>query len=106
MMKDLPKMYQHYKEAEDPNPTILDFFAEHLVDIDKIFDKGGDENTEKEHQQLIHQIINYCVQLTTPQQVFIVKQSYFKNIIIKRYSKYQINYSFIFNSEILHPPIA
>lgn len=106
MVQDLPQMYQHCKETEDPNLSLLDFFTEHLVDFDEIFEKHEDDKSEKPHQSQTHQITSYCVQLITPHQTFIAKQFNYKNISVKEYCNYQNNYSFIFNGEILHPPIV
>jgi len=106
MVKELPKMYQHCKETEDPSLTILDFFTEHLIDIDAVFEGHEEDKSEKPHQNQISQITTYCVQITTPQEAVNNSKTYFQDKEQKKYCNYQNNYSFIFNGEILHPPIA
>jgi hypothetical protein len=106
MVKELPKMYQHCKETEDPNLTVLDFFTEHLIDIDEIFEGHEEDKSEKPHQSQINQIATYCVQIATPQQTLSTLRTHCECIPQKKYSNYQNTYSFIFSGEILHPPIA
>ena len=106
MVKELPKMYQHCKETEDPNLSVLDFFTEHLIDIDEIFEGHEEEKSEKPHQSQINQITTYCVQIATPQQTLCNSKKYSWHTKQKKYCNYQNTYSFIFSGEILHPPIA
>lgn len=106
MMKDLPKMYQHCKQTEDPNLTVLDFFTEHLIDFDEFLEGHEEDKSEKPHQSHVNQITNYCVQLVTPQQTISNVKTYCEHTSQKKYCYYQNNYSFIFNGEILHPPIV
>jgi hypothetical protein len=55
MLEDIPEMYQHCKTTEDKDMTALDFFTDHVMNIDGIFDqhKNGDEqkphHPEKHH---------------------------------------------------------
>lgn len=99
-------MYQHCKETEDPNLTVLDFFTEHLIDFDEFLEGHEEDKSEKPHQSHVNQITNYCVQLVTPQQTISNARTYCEHTSQKKYSNYQNNYSFIFNGEILHPPIV
>jgi hypothetical protein len=41
-LAQLPQMYQHCKTTEDPDMDILDFVAEHLLNLDNIFNKEED----------------------------------------------------------------
>lgn len=106
VIQDFPKIYQHCKTTEDPNLSIIDFFTEHVVDIDKFLDEKESDQNEKPHQNHIHHISNSFVQVITTQPTIIAKQIPYHHLAEKKYFKYFNNYSFIFNGEILHPPIV
>lgn len=106
MIKDLPEMYKHCKATEDPDLTLLDFFTEHLVDFDKIFENEEHEKGEKPHQTQMHHSLSCYVEVVTPQATFIEKKSKCHIPVQKKYCNYQNNYSFTYNTDILHPPIA
>ncbi len=106
MIKDLPKIYQHCKLTEDANLTVVDFFTEHLIDFDKLLDEKETNHQEKPHQNQAQHISNSFVQVITAQPTTILKQFLYHRLSEKKYSKYFNNYSFIFNGEILHPPIV
>ncbi len=63
VMQDLPEMYRHCKSTEDKDMTMIDFFTDHLLNIDGVFDKHEKNDEQKPHQQLpgIHQShISFC----------------------------------------------
>lgn len=108
MIQDLPKMYQHCKETEDANLTIVDFFTDHLIDLDYIFEEKHQNNSEKPHQSHTQHQNNFSVQIITPTlHTFIPEQRQVYFIVKQKYnSSYQINYSYSFKNAIFHPPIA
>jgi hypothetical protein len=48
-LKDLPQMYQHCKATEDKDMAPFDFLTDHLINIDGIFDKHDNGDTQKPH---------------------------------------------------------
>lgn len=48
-MADLPRMYQHCKATEDKDMTPFDFVTDHLLNIDGLFDKHDNGDTQKPH---------------------------------------------------------
>jgi hypothetical protein len=106
MMQHLSRMYEHCKENEDPNLSVIDFFTEHLTDFDEFFEGHEETCSEKPHQSHVNQIATYYVQAVIQHQTLINIKSYFEGTSQKKYGSYQISYSFIFSGEILHPPIA
>jgi hypothetical protein len=105
VIQDLPKMYQHCKETEDNDLSIFEFFTDHLIDFDAIFEDKHQNHTEKPHQSNIQRQNNFCVQIVTPHQILIPKEKQYSNVVSQKvYCNYQINYSFIFNTSIFHPP--
>ena len=54
-MADLPRMYQHCKETEDPDMDICDFVIEHLLQID---DDQGEAKNDNDHERP-HQPIQF-----------------------------------------------
>jgi len=48
-LKDIPEMYRHCKATEDKDMTLLDFITDHLVNIDRFFDKHDNGDEQKPH---------------------------------------------------------
>ena len=57
-LADLPDMYRHCKTTEDKDMGLLDFFTDHLLDIDGVFDHhdNGDEQKPHSPQQFHHSL--------------------------------------------------
>ena len=107
MIKDLPKMYQHCKETEEPDLTAFDFITDHLIDFDAIFEEKHQNNKEKPHQSNTNLQTSFSVQLNTPQQIFVAKEKQqFCNVETVHYSNYAVNYTYTFSSTIFHPPLV
>ena len=47
ILSNLPKMYEHCKETEDKDMTVIDFITDHLLNIDSVFDKHEIENAAR-----------------------------------------------------------
>ena len=47
---NLPKMYDHCKATEDKDMTPLDFLTDHLINVDSLFDKHDNGDTQKPHK--------------------------------------------------------
>lgn len=64
-LQKLPEMYSHCKSVEDKDMTIGDFFTDHIINIDGMFDKHdhGDEQKPHEPDQNQLQVTNfvYCL---------------------------------------------
>lgn len=64
-MQDLPEMYSHCKSVKDQDMTVGDFFTDHVLNIDGVFDKHdhGDEQKPHEPLQNQEQVTNflYCL---------------------------------------------
>lgn len=52
VLKDLPKMYRHCKSNEDKDMTPFDFITDHVINIDGIFDKHDNGDSQKPHRQI------------------------------------------------------
>lgn len=52
MLTDLPDMYRHCKSTEDRDMTPLDFITDHLINIDSVFDKHDNGDSQKPHQPI------------------------------------------------------
>ncbi len=106
IVQDLPKMYQHCKETEDSNLTLIDFFTEHLIGFDEIFEEHENDKSEKPHQSQINHISTNSVFIITHQQTICNLQIQSVYSLQKKYCNYNNNYTFIFSGDILHPPKA
>ena len=49
---DIPEMYRLCKATEQADMTSLDFFTDHLINIDGIFDKHNNGDEQKPHKQI------------------------------------------------------
>jgi hypothetical protein len=74
-LADLPRMYQHCKETEDPDMDLCDFVVEHLLDIDD--DKGevqNDNDHEKPHQPIQFNHLSSPVSISVKQLAIKIEQ--------------------------------
>ncbi len=99
-------MYEHCKQTEDNDMTVLDFITDHLLNIDCIFDEHKDGDEQKPHNfpkhQQWHTSPNY---FCTPKLDFIykkIKQLY--SPLHNQETIYHNLYSFSFYNKIFHPP--
>ena len=49
VLQDIPEMYRHCNATEDKDMTPFDFFTDHLVNIDGVFDKHENGDEQKPH---------------------------------------------------------
>ena len=47
---NLTKMYDHCKATEDKDMTPLDFVTDHLINVDSLFDKHKNGDSQKPHK--------------------------------------------------------
>ena len=96
-------MYNHCKSTEDKDMTLIDFITDHLINIDRLFDKHDKGDSQKPHAPVnFHQTIsasNYILYenrlITSPvKTVNCSYTDYYKNIVIAD-----------FTNSILRPPI-
>jgi hypothetical protein len=105
-LKDIPKMYQSYKENEHHNIRLLDFITDHLIITDGFLYKHNNEEEQKPQKDFhfTHRhLVNFYVQEF---KNFEIKKLNFieKNIsIISNYKK--SFYIFSINHFIYRPPI-
>ncbi len=104
VMQDLPEMYRHCKFTEDKDMTPIDFFTDHLLNIDGMFDKHDKNDEQKPHQTLpgIHQShSSFCF-------LPIGKNNFRKEIVVNK-TRTNKNEDF-FQSEVItkifRPPIG
>lgn len=61
----LPEMYSHCKETEDPDLNLVDFVAEHLMNLDMIFEAHEtEEDDDKPHQIVSFEAVSHVTPLT------------------------------------------
>lgn len=104
---DLQKMYEHCKATEDIDMTPMDFITDHLINIDRVFDKHQNGDEQKPHKPFefsIHYPISQFIQEfryfdfknhKTFVTSYQIKISYYKNTL----------YSYNVISSIFRPPI-
>ena len=56
IVANLPQLYAHCKETEDKDMNIFDFFTDHLLNIDGIFDAHDNGDDQKPHKPFHHKI--------------------------------------------------
>ncbi len=78
---DLPEMYAQCKTNEDVDMTVIDFFTDHIINIDGIFDKHNNGDKQKPHQPIKHHNITQ------------------KTIIFKNYNAIKVSPYFVLKSE-------
>ena len=75
LLTQLPALYQHCKDTEDPDMNFIDFITDHLINIDGIFDKHLAGDDQKPHKPFKFRYFqhetsympgNFLANLTTP----------------------------------------
>jgi hypothetical protein len=67
-LADLPRMYQHCKDTEDPDMDIPDFIVEHLMQIDDDMGEAEDSDKgERPHQPVQFNHLSAPVSITVRQ---------------------------------------
>jgi hypothetical protein len=89
VLPDLPRMFAHCRETEDPDLDIADFVEEHLLQLDDLMGEAP-EPGDKPHQPVQFHHVNVPITiaapqvlaavelpiLTEPQQPFVVDEVY------------------------------
>lgn len=106
ILPNLPKMYLHCKETEDCDMTVLDFFTDHLINIDGLFDHHDNGDDQKPHQPFHYQNIN--IQLFTVSTQEITFETHKKNNSFKKESTLfkEADFQSEFISRLFKPPIV
>ncbi|MDB5119627.1 MAG: hypothetical protein JWN56_845 [Sphingobacteriales bacterium] len=99
---ELPNMYNHCKATEDKDMTPIDFVTDHLVNIDCLFDKHDNGDSQKPHLPL--SITHKQTQTFFLSQVSQLKEAPVSITVIKSVFFYQCSYFFNHHSYIFHPP--
>jgi hypothetical protein len=73
-LTDLPKMYQHCKATEDKDMSLFDFFTDHILNLDCLFD-AHENDEQKPHKpfqttQVENNLSLFCSK-TTPQIIHV-----------------------------------
>ncbi|WP_418263326.1 hypothetical protein [Flavobacterium faecale] len=105
----LPDMYSHCKETEDPNLTILDFVGEHLMNLDMIFEAHeSEEDDDKPHQTVTLVSLNQVTPLTQKITAFEFKNNtpFVSCFEIEAIAFKNQNYLYNPNFSIFRPPIV
>lgn len=102
-LQDIPDMYVHCKATEDKDMTPLDFFTDHLVNIDGVFDQHNKGDKQKSHQ-------SKQIQHRGHQPIFVASRFTFavKQIIPNQINPSMPFYNIIpsdYISKIFRPPI-
>lgn len=104
VLQDVPEMYQHCKTYEDKDMTVVDFFTDHLINIDGVFDKHTNGDEQKPHQPIHH---HHSVLITAPPKtVYLIKTTPF---FTKKKLHFSPKFQFIlsgFNTDVFRPPIV
>ena len=106
MIKDVPKMYQHCKETEDKDLTVLDFITDHLIDVDCFFESDDKNDEPKSHQSNSNHQPTCTVQLASQTQAILIEKQVFVEITTSINAHYLNNYSFTHLFCVFRPPIS
>ena len=107
-VSDLPKMYQHCKATEDKDMTLFDFFTDHILNLDCLFD-SHENDEQKPHKpfqttQVQNNLSLFCSK-TAPQIIHVNLEI----ILPKKLETIKsplVFYSNNYLSSIFRPPIA
>lgn len=101
---ELPKMYEHCKATEDKDMTPLDFFTDHLINIDGLFDKHDNGDTQKPHSPVQFHRVHGHTNFVSQQ----LKVSFVKPIALKsNFPIYTDRYYFSdYSPFVFRPPIV
>ncbi len=107
-VSDLPKMYQHCKATEDKDMTLFDFFTDHILNLDCLFD--AHENDEQKPHKPFHSTqptngISLFYSKTAPQIIHFGSNIIrLKKLVITKMPV--VFYTNNYLSYIFRPPIA
>ncbi len=104
VLNDIPKMYQHCKATEDKDMTPFDFITDHLINIDCLFDKHENGDSQKPHApyQYHHQsLFNYY-----PSQEYLTSLSQKIKITSVTPIYKESIYCYNYYTYLLRPPIS
>lgn len=102
VLEYLPNMYRNCKATEDKDMTTFDFFTDHLINLDGLFDKHSNGDEQKPHQsnQSRHHVQNPICSLT----YFAYSTQHLYPMAVGPLPR-TVNFIPInFISEIFHPP--
>lgn len=101
---DLSKMYAHCKATEDKDMTLIDFFTDHLINMDGLFDKHDNGDKQKPHSPV--QFHHSPIQPTIVTQQ--LKVSINKPVLLKTdFTIYTGCFYFSeFSSYVFRPPVV
>lgn len=107
ILSNLPKMYEHCKETEDKDMTVIDFITDHLLNIDSVFDKHENGDQQKPHKNIDLNIHHTICQIFQEIKTFDFKnpKSFVTNHI-KTFNYENSNYSYNYIYSIFRPPIV
>ena len=96
-------MYNHCKITEDKDMTLLDFVTDHLINIDRIFDRHDKGDHQKPHAPVqFHQTVSAT-------NCIVYYHKLIANPIVTVNCRYTDYYKMIeisdYTSSILRPPI-
>ena len=104
---NLPKMYDHCKATEDKDMTPLDFLTDHLINVDSLFDKHDNGDTQKPHKSsdyTIHHSITIFYQEIKVIEFKTPRLSISTNVLKFNYKNLLYFHNPIFS--IFRPPIT
>ena len=105
-LNDLQEQYNHCKETEDKDMTLVDFITDHLINIDGFFDKHEKGDKQKPHSPSHFTQHNAAIAMVIVQKSFSIETPIF--LEVKTTFNYEKNNSYTYNycTSIFHPPLA
>ena len=109
LMPELPKMFARCKNTEHHDMNIIDFFTDHLINIDCFFDAHDNDDEQKAHQpfDFQHQPMQqlFCC-LLSPTTICLKMEKPILNKSVKK-AFYPIHFLLAgYCASIFHPPVV
>ena len=107
-VSDLPKMYQHCKATEDIDMTLFDFFTDHILNLDCLFD-SHENDEQKPHKPFQTKQIQYNLGLVCSKSAPQIIHHNLETTLSKKLETIKLHpvfYSNNYLSCIFRPPIV